>query len=62
MLRKTFWVVQGGPGSFLGHPGGVGLAAIQLSKIQGLKVIAAASTDNKLNICNDSIYLTLRII
>ena len=23
MLRKTFWVVQGGPGSFLGHPGGV---------------------------------------
>ena len=23
MLRKTFWVVRGGPGSFLGHPGGV---------------------------------------
>ena len=33
---------------------GVGLAAIQLSKIQGLKVIAAASTDNKLNICKEN--------
>ena len=38
----------------LGASGGVGLAAIQLSKIQGLKVIAAASTDNKLNICKEN--------
>ena len=23
MLRKKFWVVRGGPGGLLGHPGGV---------------------------------------
>lgn len=35
----------------LGASGGVGLAAIELGKILGAKVIAAASTDEKLAIC-----------
>lgn len=35
----------------LGASGGVGIAAIQLAKVMGAKVIAAASTDAKLKIC-----------
>jgi NADPH:quinone reductase-like Zn-dependent oxidoreductase len=35
----------------LGASGGVGLAAIQISKILGAHVIAAASSDEKLRIC-----------
>ena len=35
----------------LGAAGGVGLAAVQLAKIMGAKVIAAASTSEKLEIC-----------
>lgn len=35
----------------LGAAGGVGLAAVQLAKIMGAKVIAAASTTEKLEIC-----------
>lgn len=35
----------------LGAAGGVGLAAIELAKIMGARVIAAASTDEKLAIC-----------
>ena len=35
----------------LGASGGVGIAAIQLAKVMGAKVIAAASTDAKLEIC-----------
>jgi NADPH:quinone reductase len=35
----------------LGAAGGVGLAAVQLAKLMGAKVIAAASTDEKLAIC-----------
>ena len=35
----------------LGASGGVGLAAVELGKLMGAKVIAAASTQEKLNIC-----------
>ncbi len=35
----------------LGAAGGVGLAAIQLGKVLGAKVIAAASSDTKLQVC-----------
>lgn len=35
----------------LGASGGVGLAAVELGKLMGAKVIAAASTDEKLNLC-----------
>jgi NADPH2:quinone reductase len=35
----------------LGAAGGVGLAAVELGKIMGAKVIAAASTDDKLAVC-----------
>ncbi len=36
----------------LGAAGGVGLAAVELGKIMGAKVIAAASTQEKLDICS----------
>ena len=35
----------------LGAAGGVGLAAIQIGKVMGARVIAAASTDEKLAVC-----------
>jgi len=35
----------------LGASGGVGLSAIQIGKMMGAKVIAAASTDEKLEVC-----------
>ena len=38
----------------LGAAGGVGLAAIQLGKAMGAKVIAAASNDGKLQICRQN--------
>ena len=38
----------------LGAAGGVGLAAIQLGKAMGARVIAAASSDEKLKICRDN--------
>jgi NADPH2:quinone reductase len=37
----------------LGASGGVGLAAVELGKLMGAKVIAAASTDEKLEICKN---------
>ena len=37
----------------LGAAGGVGLAAVELAKVAGAKVIAAASTDEKLQVCKD---------
>ncbi|WP_296702104.1 NADPH:quinone oxidoreductase family protein [Algoriphagus sp.] len=37
----------------LGASGGVGLAAVELGKIMGAKVIAAASTNEKLQLCRD---------
>jgi NADPH2:quinone reductase len=38
----------------LGASGGVGIAAIQLGKAMGARVIAAASSDQKLQVCKDS--------
>ncbi|CAN0437237.1 unnamed protein product, partial [Scytosiphon promiscuus] len=38
----------------LGASGGVGLAAVQLAKAAGATVIAAASTEEKLQACRDS--------
>jgi len=38
----------------LGASGGVGLAAIQLGKAMGARVIAAASSDAKLQVCRDN--------
>lgn len=35
----------------LGAAGGVGLAAVEIGKVMGAKVIAAASTDEKLEVC-----------
>ena len=35
----------------LGAAGGVGIAAVELSKLIGAKVIAAASTNEKLELC-----------
>ncbi|MRI00230.1 zinc-binding dehydrogenase [Kriegella sp. EG-1] len=37
----------------LGAAGGVGLAAVELGKLMGAKVIAAASTDKKLALCKE---------
>lgn len=37
----------------LGASGGVGLAAVELGKLMGAKVIAAASTDEKLKLCRE---------
>jgi NADPH:quinone reductase len=38
----------------MGASGGVGLAAIQLGKLMGARVIAAASTQEKLDICKEN--------
>jgi len=38
----------------LGAAGGVGLAAVELGKIMGARVIASASTDDKLMVCKKS--------
>jgi NADPH:quinone reductase len=37
----------------LGAAGGVGLAAVELGKVMGATVIAAASADNKLEVCTE---------
>ncbi|MFD0861936.1 NADPH:quinone oxidoreductase family protein [Sungkyunkwania multivorans] len=37
----------------LGASGGVGLAAVELGKLMGAKVIAAASSDDKLDLCKE---------
>lgn len=37
----------------LGASGGVGLTAVELSKLMGAKVIAAASTEEKLDLCKE---------
>ncbi len=37
----------------LGASGGVGLAAVELGKLMGARVIAAASTDEKLDLCRE---------
>ncbi|WP_109830723.1 NADPH:quinone oxidoreductase family protein [Reichenbachiella versicolor] len=45
----------------LGAAGGVGTAAIQIAKRLGLKVIAAASTDEKLSYCKETLGADLVI-
>ena len=37
----------------LGAAGGVGLAAVEIGKVMGARVIAAASTDGKLEVCKE---------
>jgi NADPH2:quinone reductase len=37
----------------LGAAGGVGLAAVEIAKVMGARVIAAASTDEKLSVCRE---------
>lgn len=37
----------------LGGSGGIGLAAIEIGKVMGARVIAAASSDEKLTICKE---------
>src|SRR5207248_8537850 len=37
----------------LGAAGGVGLAAVEIGKVIGARVIAAASTDGKLEVCKE---------
>jgi NADPH2:quinone reductase len=37
----------------LGAAGGVGLAAVEIGKVLGLRVVAAASTDEKLAVCRE---------
>lgn len=50
-LKDRAKLEQGETLLVLGASGGVGLAAIELAKLMGAKVIAAASTDEKLALC-----------
>jgi NADPH:quinone reductase-like Zn-dependent oxidoreductase len=52
-LKDRAQIKQGETLLVLGASGGVGLAAVELGKIMGAKVIAAASTDEKLKICTE---------
>jgi len=45
--KEGDWVV------ILGASGGVGMAAIELAKLMGAKVVACASTDEKLAVCTE---------
>ena len=50
-LRDRAQLVAGETLLVLGAAGGVGLAAVEMGKLLGAKVIAAASTDDKLEVC-----------
>lgn len=50
-LKDRGVLVEGETLLVLGASGGVGLAAVELGKLMGAKVIAAASTDEKLALC-----------
>src|SRR5262249_7215894 len=50
-LKDRAKLQQGETMLVLGAGGGVGLAAVEIGKLMGANVIAAASTDAKLNIC-----------
>ncbi len=52
-LKDRAKLQQGETLLVLGASGGVGLAAIELAKLMGAKVIAAASTDDKLALCKE---------
>ncbi len=50
-LKQRAQLKEGETLLVLGAAGGVGLAAVQIGKLMGAKVIAAASTDEKLELC-----------
>ncbi len=50
-LKDRAQIKEGETLLVLGAAGGVGLAAVELGKLMGAKVIAAASTDEKLALC-----------
>ncbi|WP_281542818.1 NADPH:quinone oxidoreductase family protein [Maribacter aestuarii] len=50
-LKDRAILMEGETLLVLGASGGVGLAAVELGKLMGAKVIAAASTDEKLSLC-----------
>ena len=52
-LKNRAKVKEGETLLVLGASGGVGLAAVELGKLMGAKVIAAASTDEKLALCKE---------
>ena len=53
-LKQRAELKEGETVLVLGAAGGVGVAAVELAKAMGAKVIAAASTDEKLAFCKDS--------
>ncbi|MFT5385465.1 MAG: NADPH2:quinone reductase [Saprospiraceae bacterium] len=52
-LKDRAQIKEGETLLVLGAAGGVGLAAVELGKLMGAKVIAAASTDEKLALCKE---------
>ena len=52
-LKDRAKLQQGETLLVLGASGGVGLAAVELGKLMGAKVIAAASSDDKLRLCKE---------
>lgn len=52
-LKDRGRLIEGETLLVLGASGGVGLAAVELGKLMGAKVIAAASTDEKLALCKE---------
>jgi len=52
-LKDRAQLAEGETLLVLGASGGVGLAAVELGKLMGAKVIAAASTDEKLALCKE---------
>ena len=52
-LKQRAQLKEGETLLVLGAAGGVGLAAVELGKAMGAKVIAAASTDEKLAVCKE---------
>lgn len=53
-LKDRAQLKQGETLCILGASGGVGLAAVELGKLAGARVIACASTDEKLKLCKDT--------
>jgi NADPH2:quinone reductase len=52
-LKDRAKLMEGETLLVMGASGGVGLAAVELGKLMGAKVIAAASTDEKLALCKE---------
>ncbi len=52
-LKDRGWLKEGETLLVLGASGGVGLAAVELGKLLGAKVIAAASSEEKLALCKE---------